>query len=112
MPEEANFYEYGKPDESIVASLKKLSWDAFVATKGKGYTRVDIRQDATTGKLYVLELNAQCGISEDENFTSIGAILKASDRSFSTLVEEILIDAVNRGRKILLSFIEKNKQHN
>jgi len=112
MPEEANFYEYGKPDESIVASLKKLSWDAFVATKGKGYTRVDIRQDATTGILYVLELNAQCGISEDENFTSIGAILKASDRSFGTLVEEILIDAVNRGRKKLLTFIENNKQHN
>lgn len=112
MPEEANFYEYGTPDESIVASLKKLSWDAFVATRGKGYTRVDIRQDATTGKLYVLELNAQCGISEDENFTSIGAILKASGKAFSTLIEEILVDAIHRGRKKLLTFIEKNKQHN
>lgn len=112
MPKEENFYEYGKPDESIVAILKKLSWDAFVATKGKGYTRVDIRQDASTGNFYVLELNAQCGISEDENFTSIGAILKASGKAFSTLVEEILIDAVHRGRKKILTFIENNKKHN
>ena len=112
MPEEANFYEYGKPNESIIESLKKLSWDAFVATKGKGYTRVDIRQDAATGILYVLELNAQCGISEDENFTSIGAILKATGKPFSLLVEEILIDAVHRGREKLLTFIENNKQYN
>ena len=112
MPEEDNFYEYGKPEESIIDALKKISWDAFVATKGKGYTRVDIRQDAASGKLYVLELNAQCGISEDENFTSIGAILKVTGKSFSLLVEEILVDALHRGREKLLTFIENKKQHN
>ena len=112
MPEEDNFYEYGKPNEAIIDALKKISWDAFVATKGKGYTRVDIRQDAATEKLYVLELNAQCGISEDENFTSIGAILKATGKPFSLLVEEILIDAIHRGREKLLTFIKNNKQHN
>jgi len=112
MPEEDNFYEYGKPEEAIVGALKKLSWNAFVATKGKGYTRVDIRQDAATGTLYVLELNAQCGISEDENFTSIGAILKATGKPFSVLVEEILIDAVHRGQEKILTFIENNKQYN
>ena len=112
MPEEDNFYEYGKPEESIIGALKKISWDAFVATKGKGYTRVDIRQDGASGKLYVLELNAQCGISEDENFTSIGAILKVTGKSFSLLVEEILVDAVHRGREKLLTFIENKKQHN
>lgn len=112
MPEDANFYEYGKPEETIIDALKKISWDAFVATKGKGYTRVDIRQDAASGKLYVLELNAQCGISEDENFTSIGAIIKATGKPFSLLVEEILVDAVHRGWEKLLTFIENKKQHN
>ncbi len=112
MPEDANFYEYGKPEETIIDALKKISWDAFVATKGKGYTRVDIRQDAASGKLYVLELNAQCGISEDENFTSIGAIIKATEKPFSLLVEEILVDAVHRGWEKLLTFIENKKQHN
>ena len=42
--------------------------------RDRGYTRIDIRQDSTTGKLYMLEANAQCGLSEDEDYTSIGAI--------------------------------------
>jgi len=57
---------------------------------------VDVRQDAITNKLYVLEVNAQCGLSEDENYTSIGAILRFSNASFSTLIKDILEDAVSR----------------
>ena len=94
MPEEENFYEYNAPDPSLVEEIKKLSWDAFVAVKGTGYTRVDIRRDKNTGKLYVLEVNAQCGISEDENYTSIGAILKFSGKTFTQLVEEIIENAL------------------
>jgi len=65
-----------------------------------GYTRVDIRQDDATGELYVLEVNAQCGISEDENFTSIGAILRFSGIHFSQLVSEIIADGKSRKKKI------------
>jgi len=111
MPESDNFYEYCKPDEKLIDEIKSISWEAFVATKGKGYTRVDIRQDAASGKLYVLELNAQCGISEDENFTSIGAILKASGKTFSMLVEEILSDAVSRGQQKIMTHLNRNKKN-
>ncbi len=90
MPNDGNFYEYEAPDPSILDELKKISWDAFVATQGKGYTRVDIRQDSITGKLYVLEVNAQCGLSEDEDYTSIGAILRLSNKTFSDLVKKII----------------------
>jgi len=93
MPEEDNFYEYSSPEDSLVEEIKKLSWDAFVAVKGTGYTRVDIRRDKNTGKMYVLEVNAQCGISEDENYTSIGAILKFSGKTFTELVKEIIENA-------------------
>jgi D-alanine-D-alanine ligase len=55
-----------------------------------------VRQDAVTKKLYVLEVNAQCGLSEDENFTSIGAILRFSNATFSNLIKDILEDAVIR----------------
>lgn len=97
MPGEENFYEYQVPaDPALIDSIKKLSWDAYCATKGKGYTRVDIRMDSQTGKLYVLEINAQCGISEDENYTSIGAILRFEGRSFTQLIIEILNDAFTR----------------
>ncbi len=96
MPENGNFYEYGPVEPSLIPALKQLSLDAYKSCGGKGYTRIDIRQDASTGKLYMLEANAQCGLSEDENYTSIGAILKASNVSFTEIITEILKDALRR----------------
>lgn len=96
MPGEDNFYEYQLPETELIEPIKQLSWDAFCATGGKGYTRVDLRMDNATGKLYVLEVNAQCGISEDENFTSIGAILRLSGNSFTAAVGHIIEDAIRR----------------
>jgi D-alanine-D-alanine ligase len=96
MPKNGNFYEYGPAEASLIPQLKKLSMDAYKACGGKGYTRIDIRQDAETGKLYMLEANAQCGLSEDENYTSIGAILKVSNVSFTEVIGEILKDALRR----------------
>jgi D-alanine-D-alanine ligase len=96
MPNEANFYEYALPDAALIDEIKKISWDAFVACKGCGYTRADVRMDKETGKLYVLEVNAQCGLSEDEDYTSIGAILRFSGNTFTQLVTEIINDAFTR----------------
>jgi D-alanine-D-alanine ligase len=96
MPNEANFYEYQSPAPELIDSIKQISWDAYCATKGKGYTRVDLRMDKITKKIYVLEVNAQCGLSEDENFTSIGAILRLSGKTFTQLVVEIINDAIAR----------------
>jgi D-alanine-D-alanine ligase len=96
MPGNENFYEYGPAEAALIPALKKLSLAAYKACGGKGYTRIDIRQDAATGKLYMLEVNAQCGLSEDEDYTSIGAILKASGVSFTEVITEILKDALRR----------------
>jgi len=96
MPEQGNFYEYRPVHGDLVQQLKQLSLDAYKACGGMGYTRIDIRQDTATGKLYMLEANAQCGLSEDENYTSIGAILKASGGSFTRVITEILKDALRR----------------
>ena len=52
--------------------------------------------DAASGELYVLEVNAQCGLSEDENHTSIGAILRFANRSFAGVVQQIINGAVAR----------------
>jgi D-alanine-D-alanine ligase len=97
MPNEGNFYEYALPDAGLINEIKKISWDAFVACRGKGYTRVDVRMDSQSKKMYVLEVNAQCGISEDENYTSIGAILRMNNKTFTELVIEIINDAFIRG---------------
>ncbi|MDN3654927.1 hypothetical protein QWZ08_04755 [Ferruginibacter paludis] len=96
MPGEENFYEYELPDPCLIDEIKRIAWDAYVATKGCGYTRVDLRMDKATGKIYVLEVNAQCGLSEDEDFTSIGAILRLSGNTFTELVAEIINDAFLR----------------
>jgi D-alanine-D-alanine ligase len=96
MPGNENFYEYAPAPESLRRRLTMLSKKAYIALEGKGYTRIDIRQDAQTGKLYVLEANAQCGLSEDEDYTSIGAILKASNVSYTQVIFEILQDAARR----------------
>jgi D-alanine-D-alanine ligase len=94
-----SFYTYEMPDPAIVEAIKQLSWEAYCSVKGQGYGRIDIRQDKATGKLYVLEVNAQCGISDDEDFTSIGAILRVSGKTFTQLVSEIIDDALNRSKR-------------
>ena len=108
MPNEENFYEYALPDKLLIDKIKKISWDAYVATKGVGYARIDIRMDSTTGQLYILEVNAQCGLSEDENYTSIGAILRLSNATFTDTIVKIINDAF---LKIKSKSAEKVKSH-
>src|SRR5690606_8493388 len=96
MPANENFYDYHLPEDSLVPRLKELSIEAYKAVGGIGYGRLDIRMDAKTGKLFVLEVNAQCGLSEDEDYTSIGAILRYSGVSFTQLILEIIEDAFHR----------------
>jgi D-alanine-D-alanine ligase len=52
--------------------------------------------DQATRELYVLEVNAQCGLSEDENYTSIGAILRFAEATYARAVQEILDAALHR----------------
>lgn len=94
MPDNGFVYTYAKVDEALIPTLKALSIQAYKAVQGSGYGRIDIRQDAVSGELYVLEVNAQCGLSEDENYTSIGAILRFEDLNFAALTEAILEDAI------------------
>ena len=96
MPENKYFYEYQPVKKHLIKELKKLSFDAYKACGGKGYTRIDIRQNSKSGKLLVLEVNAQCGLSEDEDFTSIGAILKVSGVTYTQIIAEIIMDALRR----------------
>ena len=109
MPNDENFYEYRSvEEETLVNQLKKLSIDAYASVKGTGYARIDIRMDEH-GRLYVLEVNAQCGLSEDENYTSIGAILKASNKTFSQIVVAVLEEAFKQKAAALLKQLKRRK---
>jgi len=94
MPNGENFYEYQLPDINLIDAIKEISLKAYKACNGKSYTRVDLRLDRKTNNLFVLETNAQCGLSEDEDYTSIGAILKFSNTSFTELVKEIIVNSM------------------
>ena len=96
MPGEGNFYDYKKVEDKLAIAIQELSLAAYKSVGGTGYTRVDIRMDEKTQRLFILEVNAQCGLSEDEDYTSIGAILKANNTSFTELITEILQDAFIR----------------
>lgn len=94
--DEEDFYQYHLPPSHLHKKIMDLSWKAYCAVSGTGYGRVDIRMDKATGKLYVLEVNAQCGLSEDENYTSIGAIVRLGNERYSNLILHILQDAMQR----------------
>jgi D-alanine-D-alanine ligase len=99
MPNEEYVYNYAPPENELYDALKKISIDAYKSVAGMGYGRIDIRQDAATKKMYILEVNAQSGISEDEDYTSIGAILRFSNKTFTNLVIEIIQDGMDRYQK-------------
>jgi D-alanine-D-alanine ligase len=102
LPDNGFLYAYQPVTcPELAARLKELSLDAFKAVKGRGYARLDFRLDKKTQQLFVLEINAQCGLSEDENYTSIGAILRVSNKTFTDLIVEVLDDALLRKSKAL-----------
>ncbi len=90
-----DFYTYELPAAASIPDIQAISLQAYCAVKGTGYGRVDLRMDPA-GQLRILEVNAQCGLSEDEDYTSIGAILRLSGVSYATLVADIIRDALNR----------------
>ena len=96
--EEEDFYQYKSAPATIQKSLMDISWKAYCALKGTGYGRVDLRIDQDSGIIYVLEVNAQCGLSEDENFTSIGAIARLGNHPYAEMIGHILKDALQRHR--------------
>ena len=98
-----NLWEYYRPDEALHEEICELSKDAYCAVCGTGYGRIDIRMDKKTGKMYVLEVNAQCGLSEDENHTSIGAMVRLGNNSFSDMLGAILEDALQTKLKSIRS---------
>lgn len=95
---EEDLWRYAPVARDEAARIRAVSWAAYAAVGGRGYGRVDLRQDARTGELFVLEVNAQCGLSEDELHTSIGAILRFARRPFAHAVAAILAAARPRAK--------------
>jgi D-alanine-D-alanine ligase len=89
------FYRYALAPASLRAALADLARRAFFALEGTGYARVDIRRDDASGRLFVLEVNSNCGLSGDRQ-TSVGEILHLTGVPIQSLISEILRAAADR----------------
>jgi D-alanine-D-alanine ligase len=95
LPDTEPFYRYALAAPQLQRPLADLAVRAFLALSGTGYARVDIRLEARTDVLYVLEVNANCGLSSDQE-TSVGQILRLARVSIQQLIASILEDALVR----------------
>lgn len=95
-PDGKRLYEYQPVTGPLRERLEDLALRAYCAVGGTGYGRVDIRMDRQTGELLVLEVNANCGISADENESSTGQILKWGGITFAQLMSEMLLGGLLR----------------
>lgn len=91
-PDGLPFYGYAACEPGIAETLRKIASAAYVAVRGSGYARVDFRMDAATGELFVLEVNANCGLSENGQ-SSIGWILRLAGITLADLLQPILHNA-------------------
>jgi hypothetical protein len=74
--------------------LMDLTRDAFLATGGVSYARVDIRTNtsdlnSSDFKAYVLEVNGQCSVSFDD-CSSMGNILLVNNVKPEEVIDTIL----------------------
>ena len=89
------FYRYVLVEGDLREELVELAKRAYCATDGYGYARVDIRRDTVNGRLSVLEVNANCGLSGDHE-TSTGWILQLMGWHFPGLLRRIIDQTLQR----------------
>jgi D-alanine-D-alanine ligase len=95
LPDTEPFYRYALATPQLQGPLADLAVQAFLALSGTGYARVDIRMEVRTGILYVLEVNANCGLSSDQE-TSVGQIVRLAKVPIHHLIASMLEDALVR----------------
>lgn len=99
IPEGEPYYWYASAPDDLRESLADLARRAMRAVGGTGYGRVDIRLEESSGRLFVLEVNAQCGLSSDDSST-VGSLLKLSGRTIVEVIERVLQHGLNRRRAL------------
>jgi D-alanine-D-alanine ligase-like ATP-grasp enzyme len=93
------YYWYEACPPEMDERLRSLAVQAYCAVQGTGYGRVDIRLDSAPGRFYVLEVNANPGISGDEDVVSVGRILQLANMTFADLVGAILRQTLLRAER-------------
>lgn len=88
-------YTYALAPPELHEELIDLARRAVRAVEGTGYARVDIRYDTDPGLPFVLEVNANCGITADVS-SAVGSILHHSGATIEAFIDTIVADALQR----------------
>ena len=76
-----------------VAEIQELALRAYRAIGCRDYARVDMRLDAQTGKVYILEVNPNPDLSDTCAFA---ACVRASGRTYGQAINELVQFAIDR----------------
>ncbi len=96
-PAGSEYCAIGKVSPEVQRRIEPIAAGAFRAVSGTGYARVDLREDAATGELFVLEVNANCGLSFDGG-SYTGQILRTHVDTMGAVIDRILATARRRAR--------------
>lgn len=95
LPDGDPYYRYRPADPGLAETLSGVAARAYEAVGGSGYGRVDLRVDKA-GAVYVLEVNANCGIDGAEEGGEVSAILEFAGMKAHELIGLVLDDALAR----------------
>jgi len=95
IPESEPYYWYASAPLALRAQLEDIARRAMRAVGGTSYGRVDMRFDESTGQLFVLEVNAQCGLSSDDSST-VGSMLKLAGEDIVDVIARVLRHGLRR----------------
>ncbi|KAF8938652.1 hypothetical protein BGZ47_008474 [Haplosporangium gracile] len=86
--------------------LQAISKSIYASFGGNGYCRMDLREDHRSGEVYVVDVNANCSIDEDED-CAMGKILKASGLTLGRFFSILMDDAIH----VRDNLVAKSKGH-
>ncbi|KAF9207428.1 hypothetical protein BGZ49_000451 [Haplosporangium sp. Z 27] len=82
--------------------LQPMAMAIYASFGGNGYCRMDLREDQRTNEVFIVDVNVNCSIDEDED-CAMGKILKASGLTlgqfFLILMEDAVLVQKNREAK-------------
>ncbi|KAF9916190.1 hypothetical protein BX616_004390 [Lobosporangium transversale] len=104
------FCKYEMAEMAWQKPLQEVAKNAYLALQGSGYGRVDIRTvDMDKCEPFVLEVNANCGLSFEKDSSSLANILIMSKIAAPGFVCDLLDHALQRNKR-LNNLPETNEQ--
>jgi len=96
-----DFCRYEMAQEAWQEPLQQIAKDAYLALGGNGYGRVDIRTvEMENCDPFVLEVNANCGLSFEKDSSSLANILLMSKVSPPGFVKDLIEHALHRQKRL------------